>query len=164
VATAAQVCKSILQKILVQDVEAPLDASEYQDTIFTMNNYMLDLDASGVTLGYTEVTNLSDEVTVPTGALRGVIYNVALEMAPEFDVPVTPALAAIASASMKTMMKLGVTLSQSAYPCTLPRGSGNEGFVYRNSHFFPGEEARILAETTGAIGLETSTNEVADNG
>ena len=74
-ATAAQVVKAALQRILVQGDEADLEASEYQDSIFAMNNYMLDLDASGITLGYTEVSNLGDEITIPTGALRGLIAN-----------------------------------------------------------------------------------------
>jgi hypothetical protein len=61
-ATVAQVAKASLQRILVQASEAPLEADEYQDFIFAMNNYMMSLDAQGIHLGYTEVSNLSDTV------------------------------------------------------------------------------------------------------
>ena len=44
-ATVAQVAKSSLQRILVQASEAPLETDEYQDFIFSMNNYMAELDA-----------------------------------------------------------------------------------------------------------------------
>ncbi len=59
-ATVAQVAKASLQRILVQASEAPLEPDEYQDFIFSMNNYMFQLDAQGVQLGYTEVSNLGD--------------------------------------------------------------------------------------------------------
>ena len=78
-ATVAQVAKASLQRILVQASEAALEPDEYQDFIFAMNNYMAQLDAQGIVLGYTQVSNLADEVTVPTGALRGIIANMANE-------------------------------------------------------------------------------------
>ena len=62
------------------------------------------------------------------------------------------------------MRKLGVTMGQTRMPSTLPIGSGNENYTYRNNHFFGLDEASILAETTGSISLEVNTNEVADNG
>ena len=60
-ATVAQVAKSSLQRILVQASEAPLEPDEYQDFIFSMNNYMAELDAQGIQLGYTVVTDLGDD-------------------------------------------------------------------------------------------------------
>ena len=68
-ATVAQVAKASLQAILVQASEAPLEADEYQDFIFAMNNYMASLAAKGVNLGYTNVSTLADSVTVPPGAI-----------------------------------------------------------------------------------------------
>ena len=160
-ATTAEVIRAALQKILVQASEAPIEAAEAQDAIFALNNLMLALDADGVQLGYTEVTDLSDPVTVPAGALRGVIYNLGIEMAPEFNGTVTPALAAIAAAGMETMRKLGVHVGQTFYPSTLPVGSGNQGFT-NTIHFYPGTIGEILAETTGSISLEVDTNSVAE--
>jgi hypothetical protein len=157
-AKVSQIIKASLQKILVQASEADIEASEAQDFIFAMNNYMLDLDAKGISLGYTAVSDLGDNVTIPTGALRGLIYNMAIEMAPEFNATATQEVIAIASAGLKTMQLLGQTMPQSQYPNTLPVGSGNEHNVgLLTSHYYPDLEDEILAETTGSIVLESGT-------
>lgn len=158
-ATAAQVLKAALQRILVQASEADLEPDEFADAIFAMNNWMLALDADGVNLGYTEVTNLSDDITIPTGALRGLIPNVAIEISPDYDGQVTPALISAAAEGLRVMEKIGVALGQSVLPSTLPRGSGNDFEHSHHSRFFPNLETEILAETTGSIALETGTIE-----
>ena len=44
-------------------------------------------------------------------------------------------------------------------PATLPIGSGNEDVLFGfPGHFYPESEEEILAESTGAIGLELNTN------
>lgn len=158
-ATAGQALKASLQKILVQASEAELEPDEYSDAIFAMNTYMLALDADGVKLGYTEVTDLSDIITIPTGALRGLIFNVAIEISPDYDGSITPALVTAAEDGLKVMEKLGVSMGQSAYPSTLPIGSGNEYDGTWTDRYYPDLEAEILAETTGSIALETGTQE-----
>ncbi len=158
-ATVAQVAKASLQRILVQASEADLEPDEYKDFIFAMNNFMLALDAGGVTLGYTEVANLGDEVTIPTGALRGLIANMAIEVAPDYGGQISPGLVAAATEGLKVMRLIGGRMVSSKLPSTLPIGSGNEGgrFQDRGDHFYPDSQADILAETTGSIGLEEST-------
>lgn len=156
-ATVAQVAKASLQRILVQEVEASLEPSEYQDWIFACNNYMAALDADGVALGYTEVSDLGDDITVPTGALRGIIANVAIEVAPDYNGVVSPALISAASEGERVMRKLALTLRQTAYPSTLPRGSGNYQRFDEFDLYYPELEAEILAESTGAILLEEDT-------
>ena len=159
-ATVDQLATASLKRILVQAGDAPIEADEAQDYVFALNTYMLDLDASGIKLGFTEVSDLGDEVTVPTGALRGIIANMAIEVAPDYGGVVSAALQATARAGLATMRKLGVTIGRAAYPSTLPVGSGNESEgAWRTSHYYPDLEAEILAETTGAIGLETGTEE-----
>ena len=156
-ATVAQVAKASLQRILVQASEADLEPDEYQDFIFAMNNYMLSLDAGGVSLGYTEVASLGDTVTVPTGALRGLIANMAIEVAPDYGCQISAGLIAAAAEGRKVMRRLGISIAATQYPGNLPVGSGNESGRFNNNHFYPDLEAEILAETTGAIGLETGT-------
>lgn len=159
-ATVAQVAAASLKRILVQGADAPLEADEYQDFIFALNNYMLDLDASGITLGYTAVSTLGDEVTVPTGALRGIIANMAIEVAPDYNGQISPGLVKAAKDGLQTMRLIGQTIPTTAFPSTLPRGSGNDCNLV--SRFYCGAtEAEILAETTGAIGLETDTAEAS---
>lgn len=163
-ATVAQVAKASLQRILVQQSEADLEPDEYQDFIFAMNNYMLALDGEGVTLGYTVVENLGDEVTIAGGALRGLIANMAIEVSPDYNGTITPALVAAAKEGLRVMRIIGQGLSATRYPSTLPIGSGNEYYPGWSPKFYPCTEDEILAETTGAISLESGTNEAADNG
>lgn len=162
-ATVAQVAAASLKRILVQGADAPFEADEYQDFIFALNNYMLALDAEGVTLGYTEVSDLGDQVTVPTGALRGIIANMAIEVAPDYGGQVSPALVKAARDGLQTMRLIGQTVPATAYPSTLPIGSGNDcNSAYLTSRFYSGAtEAEILAETTGAISLENDTAEAS---
>ncbi len=157
-ATFAQVAKASLQRILVQASEAPLEPDEYQDYIFALNNYMAQLDAQGIVLGYTEVTDLGDEITVPTGALRGIIANMAIEVSPDFGGVVSEGLVKAAREGMNTMRTIGGRMGPTALPSTLPIGAGNEDDSFGISgHFYPDQEAEILAESTGAIGLELNT-------
>jgi hypothetical protein len=155
-ATAAQVTEAALKRILVQGANASLQADEYADAVDSMNNFMLDLDANGVSLGYTFVNSLSDEVTIPTGALRGLIANLAVDISPDYGGEVSPALVKAADDGLKTMYQLGVSVSPASFPGTLPKGSGN--YVEESSPFYPcNNEDEILRETTGAIGLESGT-------
>lgn len=158
-ATAEQVGKAALQEILVQGGESPLEADYYQDFIFAMNNFMADLAANGVSLGYTVVTKLADAVTIPTGALRGLVKNMAVELCPQYGAVASPFLLAQASSGMDTMRMVGQTIPESAYPGTLPIGTGNYNEQYGLGQFYyPDQEAEILGESTGSIGLESGTD------
>ena len=158
-ATVAQVAKASLQAILVQASEAPLEADEYQDFIFAMNNYMSSLAAKGVNLGYTAVTGLSDTVTVPPGALTGLIANMAIQSVPYYGGIVTPELHLTAREGMQAMRHLGQIITPTRLPPTLPIGSGNEESQFGTGmHYYPDAEGQILAEVNGAIAIEVSTN------
>lgn len=161
-ATAAQVINTSLKRILVQGAEADLQPDEYEDAIFAMNALVLAWDAEGINLGYTWVNDLGDEVTVPTGALRGLIANLAIEIAPDYNGEVSTALAKAAERGMTAIRLLGQSIPTSFFPCTLPVGSGNSRSVFDRT-FYPCSEEEILAETTGAISLETGTDAAADS-
>lgn len=156
-ATAGQVLKAALQRILVQASDADLEPDEYADAMFAMNNLMTAYDAEGIYLGYTEVTTLADTITIPAGALRGLIANVAIEISPDYNGAITDGLRVAAKYGKDAMRTLGVVITSSAMPSTLPIGSGNTDNSNWSTNFYSDLEAEILAETTGAIGLETGT-------
>ena len=147
-ATAAQVLKSALQRILVQASESELDANEYSDAMFSMNNLMAQYASEGISLGYTEVNNLSDTITIPDGALVGLIANLAVHISPDYNGNVTQALAMAADTGLKTMRKIAVVIPDAAYPSTLPIGSGNTSCAgdYQ-SNYYPDKQDEILTET-----------------
>jgi len=136
--TAAQLLKQSLQEILVQASEAPLESDEYRDAIFVMNSWMAGLEADGVDLGYTPVDSLSDVITVPAGAIMGMVSNVAILIAPQFGRPISFELQKKAKKGMATMYRLGQAVTVTEFPSTLPRGSGNTADGLWDDPFYPG--------------------------
>lgn len=161
-AKADQVVRAILQEIIVQESEQQIEAPEAQDAIFYMNNWMTMQDALGVSVGYTVVTGLGDDITVPDGALMGLIMNVAIAVAGQFGAEVRSTTAAMADAGLKAMRKLSPGQKQMHHPCTLPLGSGNEeeGFDgFLTNRFYPCPDDELLTEQGGSILLEDATDE-----
>ena len=156
-ATVGQAVRAILQEIVTLGAESDFEASEVDDTIFAMNNFMTELDANGANLGYTVVDSVSDTITIPDGAIMGLIKNVALLMAPQFDAIATGLLISQARKSLKTMTNLGLNLQPAQFPCTLPVGSGNETNDFNFEHFYPCPDVTILTETNNNILVEDAT-------
>lgn len=155
---AGTVAKDILQELVVQGAESAIVSDESTTAIRYMNRYMTMLDAQGVKLGYAEVTNLSDDITIPSGALMGMIKNVAIMLAPQFDVPVSADLKMAADQGLQAMYTLGAQQREMAYPGTLPIGSGNEGFFsIENDHFYPDQQNTIRTEDNQLIEAESET-------
>lgn len=133
--TAQSLVKDILQEIFVQADEQSIQSIDFQTALRYLNRYMQQLNADGVSLGWTNLVNPSDVATVPDGAVLGIIYNTALQLAGSYDVEVSGSLVSNAQSSMKTMLSLGVSIGNTEFPNTLPIGSGNEQ-NYTNDHFY----------------------------
>ena len=135
-ATAGDVAKRALTRILVESPGSPLDASEYADALDSLNSYMAEREENGIRLGYTPVTNVADEVTVPDGAIRGIVANLAIEIAPDYGGVVSAALVKQADEGLKTLRKIARPKAGNvSFPPTLPLGSGNDNNYY-NRHLF----------------------------
>lgn len=155
--TTEIVVKDILQEILVQASEQPIEAVDFQFVVRYMNRYMAQL-AVTVPLGYTSVSKPTDLITIPEGAINGLIFNVALKIVTSFDVQPGQMLFENAKDGLNAMRKLSRNPIATKHPSTLPVGSGNE--CYRDqSRFYQGDEDTVLTEQNGAILLEGSTNE-----
>ena len=156
--TASYIVKKVLDMLVVGASESSISSPDGQGVIDYLNDYMASIDTLGIKLGYTEVDSMDDIITVPAGAIRGIIANVALLVAPSYDVPVSTALALQAKAGQKAMLRIVSGVGPTAYPSTLPRGSGNTGRTGRlGGVFYPEPTDTILNETGGSIGLEDDT-------
>jgi len=160
-ATAESVISRALSLILVRQSESPLQPDEFQDGIDTMNDMLTQWDGAGLSLGYTIVTSLSDEVTVAPFALLAIKQNLAIQLAPEFGGNVDQILFTNAADSLKQLRQAVIKPIPSRFPCTLPTGSGNDtGDDFSNRKFFHGcEDNGILTEQDGNILLETNDQE-----
>jgi len=145
--TAAQVLSAALKQLLVEAEDAPLESDDYADAMFAMNNWVAELAAAGTELGYTPVTNVADVITVPAGAILGIISNVAVVIAPIYGQQVSPALGVSAERGVRTLQKIGRKKVQMSMPTTLPTGSGNQYAAGSSTdyNFFGATVAAILS-------------------
>jgi len=137
-ATAKSLVSDILQELLINSAEQAIPAVDFQTGVRYLNEYMAMQDADGIKLGYTELTNPDDTVTVPAGAIMGIKTNVALELATTYDVVVTPELARRAANGLNVMIKLGSPIIGSKYTSNTPRGSGNDNDTFSDYNFYDG--------------------------
>jgi len=156
---AESVIVDAFQLIGVLGEEEPFQPAMAQTGIRFMNRMMARLAAIGLDLGYTEVTNLASPITVPLGAVEGIISNLARLLGPQYSVPVGQEVVIAARKGIVAMNALATNIGPSRYPDNLPRGSGNDVPGFTSSHFYPDLENTILAETPGSIGLEDGTYE-----
>ena len=133
--TASKVIEAALKRILVQGAGADFEPDEYADGIDSLNDFMASLETRGIVLGYTPVNDLTDLVTVERGAYRGIIANLAIDMAPEYGGKVTAPLLTQADSGMKDLYRLGVHIMPTAMPAGMPVGSGCN--YYDSQHFYP---------------------------
>ena len=159
--TAGDIIKDALMEITVLGAEAPVEPTDAQSGIRYLNRMMAAFDADGIDLGFTEVTNFASIITVPAGAIAGMVSQLAVMLWDQFSDggPVPSTLLARAISGKNSMRNLAVTIGATEFPSTLPIGSGNEGESFRTSHFYPDLEDTILAESNGSIGLEDATND-----
>lgn len=132
--TVGDIIQRALKAILVEGADGGLQPDEYQDGLDALNDYMAALEVQGIQLGYSRACGLSDTATIPNGAIRGVVANLAIELAPQFSGRVSAALIKQAAEGMIAMQSLGVNVGETTYPTTLPAGSGN--YNHHDSNIF----------------------------
>ncbi len=154
-----EIVNDALEEIIVQPEEAMIEQAEGNAAIRALNDMMLDWDQNGITLGFTEVDDMSDEITVAPGAIRGIKSNLAIELAGRYDVQISPGLATRAKQGKMTCVDIAVDQAAMVFPETLPRGSGNDYPGWSDSTFYPDQSDTVLTESGGSIALEEDTEE-----
>jgi len=149
--TAGQVAEQALKLILVQAADAPLEADEYADLFVAMNNYMAAMEGDGIRLGYTPVDSTNDILTVPPECIRGIVANVAIEVAPQFQGVIGPSIQRQAEDGWNTMYRIGAPAIRSRIPSTLPRGSGQYWGAHQAEIFIDDEPVAQLALAGNAM-------------
>ncbi|HHZ71442.1 MAG TPA: hypothetical protein EYN54_14460 [Methylococcaceae bacterium] len=153
--TAASVIKDILHEILIQTSQQLTDSTDSNTVMRYMNRFMASLAVKSP-LGYTEVTNLADPITIPSGAIEGLIFNTAVRLLSQYDIIPNQTLFANARDSLSTMVHLASQPILTMRPDTLPIGSGNESSLYQD-RYYPSSENTLLDEQGRTILLESDT-------
>tara|TARA_R110002012_G_scaffold60196_1_gene157377 strand:+ start:128 stop:589 length:462 start_codon:yes stop_codon:yes gene_type:complete len=151
--TAKDIINDSLQEMLVQAAEQPIEAVDFQTARRYLNRMMSMTPYNG--LGYTQVTNPGDLMTVPDGALMGIVKNLTIYLLSTYDMPITSELMSTANEGLNEIRKLSVKIAPSSNPSALPQGSGdglNSQPLYSNL------DNEILTETGGSILLESNND------
>lgn len=148
--TAKTLIGDILGELLNSSPEQFMDPVEFQTALRYLNRWMLAQDADGVKLGYTEVTGPDDVITVPAGAINGIIPNIVMQLSTSYDVVVTPELAIRATDGLDLMIKLGDQVVGSKYTSNTPIGSGTYSQNLADFNFYSGccEDSAGTCEAT----------------
>ena len=143
-ASATKIITRALTRLGIRASETAIEPDELQDGLDMLNDMLSNWEESGYNLGFSPVSNITDEVRIPRGANAAVIDSLAIMLAPEYSRLVSPTLVASAKLSFQNMLIANVFIGEVDYPSTLPRGSGNDcgydGWI--DSTFFPEKDKR----------------------
>lgn len=151
--TAEEVIKDAMYNLGLVSANEPIPADEMQTGIRFLNRMMFGWDSVGYPLGFTTISSPSELVTVPDGALDGVVFNLSIRLAPQYGIQPGQDIILNAKLGLDAVRVISFEIEATQYPSTLPVGSGNYNCGYDND-FYPGNDDEILAEQNGNILLE----------
>lgn len=82
--TAGDLIEETFKKLAILSRDTATNATEQSDAITELNNMMLQLEASGVELGYTPVSSTSDIITTPNYSWRMMYTQLAVIIASQY--------------------------------------------------------------------------------
>ena len=94
-----------LRLIQVQDPLQPVKAQDMENGIDALNGLMRRIEADGTALGWSPVSNPSDELPLPPEAEQPIAFALALVLAPEFGVQPMQAVVAGALSGMTDLLR-----------------------------------------------------------
>lgn len=154
--TAIDIINRATSKIGVKRAGVDLTDDEINDAISELNNMMVEVDAGGTKLGYTIVSAPTDSITTPDWTYGAMESNLAVRLAPEYEIIISQALATQAHETWKIVLKRTVEIGSTVFPDTMPIGSGNEYWNYQR--FFVDTYRNDLE--TGAGGTLADTEDL----
>lgn len=103
--TARDIIKRALRQIgELQSGEDPA-AVDANDALTALNGMLASWDADGLRLGLPTLA-LTDTVPLPAGHIDGIVFNLAVTLAPEFGANVSSALGTLATRGRQTLQKV----------------------------------------------------------
>lgn len=155
---AESIIKDAFSLLTIRAAEEPLESTDAQLAIRVLNRMMAALAARGINLGFTEIENLSSEMTVPDGALDPITAILAQKLQPHyFSTPIQMGLAISISEGMRTLIQMAIEVGETEVSGNLPCGSGIDT-PDNTQHFFTGNtDTDISPESSGAIIVESDT-------
>lgn len=146
--TVAELIQSSMFDLVVAGEEQAVSATDSAQYIFKLNNLMESIIGDGVTLTWTTVADVGDDIVIMNQAttpvnvskycIRGLAAMMAIEIAPQYGVSVPEEVVLAAKKGEETMMRQARLGTTTKYPTTLPIGSGNYDGGFADEHFYDG--------------------------
>lgn len=126
---------ALLELRVIGSNEAP-DDDDARDCVRSLNTMMREWEVDGVSLGWTDVADVTDTLPVPPEAEGALTYNLAVRMAAQFGKELRPDTLQKAD-SGKTRLMNQIALNEAAqvsYP-DLPIGNRQPYGTWRDGYF-----------------------------
>lgn len=128
-----------------------IDPDMLQSALRRLDSMMATFYGKGLTLGYNgssdaEETSLDQDSGLPDWANEFAVLQLALRLAPGVGKTVSPITASAAKSAYDVVLAKCAMPPQMRFPDTLPRGSGNKPWRYRDVFF---NERRCCDELKG---------------
>jgi hypothetical protein len=94
---AIDIIRDALEYIRVSDGSAALDNSDVASALRTLNAMVRAWEADGLALGWSDITDATDDMPTPEEADEAIASNLAVRLASKYGANVTQILAAMAS-------------------------------------------------------------------
>lgn len=145
--TKGELAQRILKLIGVNSRFSEADPEEVQDTIQYIEDWMASQDGIGTRLGYNFASDdydPNDDTGLPSWAVQGSTYSIAIIICPYYDKPIHPGLVKGARTGMQTIKANTIDVQSVQYPDRMPLGQGNNS-LWRNKFYRP--EDRIITQS-----------------
>lgn len=103
--TASNLVSAALRKINSIDANEALNSNDFATGIDSLNRMAIRWEANGLSMGWSPVSNPSDVVNCPLENENALIYNLAMELAPEYGVPASQMVVALAQSNLAELRR-----------------------------------------------------------
>jgi hypothetical protein len=136
--TVADFIKDTLGTIQVINTTQSVSDKDMQTGIRFLNRLMTRLEASGISMGWQNVTSPDDELPMPAEVELGIMYSLGIMLAPQYGVDVMPAVAAGAQTFMNDVMRDQMVATPIQPILDLPAPDGWSNRTINGSTFYVG--------------------------
>jgi len=128
VSTVSAITTRALRLLGAVDANEALDAEDSETAILALNAMCRRWEANGMAMGWNDVANPSDTMPSPPEADEAIAYNLALRLAPEYQINPSAAVIAYADEGLRALQRdrlveMPLSLANDA-PCGAGRGYG----------------------------------------
>lgn len=140
----------------------PIEPDEMETGIDTYNDMITQFQIDGIALGASITSEEEDEADVPDWANEMIKTQLALRLGQEFNRPADLILIERADRAMRSVLKMVKLQRGSAFPNTLPIGSGNYNSS-RTGRFFPDRDCGDIKSGNNDFLLDDEGQVAQDN-